>query len=54
MNFNEEIFDNVNEPKKFLVIPNIGHDYRHNDSEVKILNEKIADALGVLLDDLMR
>jgi pimeloyl-ACP methyl ester carboxylesterase len=42
----KEIFDNANEPKKFLVIPNIGHDYRHNDSEIKIVNEKILEQLN--------
>ena len=42
----KEIFNNANEPKKFLVISNIGHDYRHNDSEVKIVNEKILEQLN--------
>src|SRR3989344_9263934 len=42
----KEIFDNANEPKKFLVISNIGHDYRHNDSEVKIVNENILEQLN--------
>lgn len=42
----KEIFDNANEPKKFLIIPNIGHDYRHNDGEVKIVNEKILEQLN--------
>jgi len=41
----KEIFDNANDPKKFIVIPNIGHDYRHNDNEVKIVNEKILEQL---------
>ena len=40
-----EIFDNANEPKKFIVIPNIGHDYRHNDDEIKIVNNKILEQL---------
>lgn len=42
----KEIFDNANEPKKFLIISNIGHDYRHNDGEVKIVNEKILEQLN--------
>ena len=42
----KEIFDNANEPKKFLVISNIGHDYRHNDNEIKIVNEKILEQLN--------
>lgn len=35
------IFDNANEPKKFITIPDIGHDYRHNEDEVKIVNGEI-------------
>jgi len=35
------IFENANEPKKFIVIPKIGHDYRHNLNEVKIVNEEV-------------
>ncbi|MEK9130312.1 MAG: alpha/beta hydrolase [Patescibacteria group bacterium] len=42
----KKIYNNANEPKKFLVIPNIGHNYRHNDSEVKIVNEKILEQLN--------
>lgn len=42
----KEILDNANEPKKFLIIQNIGHDYRHDDSEVKIVNEKILEQLN--------
>lgn len=44
----KEIFDNANEPKKFFVIPNIGHNYRFNDSEVKIVNEKILEQLSLI------
>lgn len=44
----KEIYNNANEPKKFLIIPNIGHDYRHNDSEVKIVNEKILEQLNLI------
>jgi len=42
----KEIFDSANEPKKFLIIPGIGHDYRHNDNEVSIVNEKILEQLN--------
>lgn len=42
----EEIYNNANEPKKFIVIPGIGHDYRHNDGEVKIVNQKISELLN--------
>jgi len=43
----KEIFDNANEPKKFLVIPGIGHDYRHNDSQVLLVNKKILEQLKI-------
>lgn len=35
------IFDKANEPKEFILMENIGHDYRHNDNEIKIVNERI-------------
>ncbi|MFH1525693.1 MAG: alpha/beta hydrolase [Bacteroidota bacterium] len=41
-----EIFDSANEPKKFLVIPGIGHDYRYNDNEVSMVNEKILEQVN--------
>lgn len=34
----KSIFDQANEPKKFMIIPGVGHDYRHNISEVKKVN----------------
>jgi pimeloyl-ACP methyl ester carboxylesterase len=42
----KKIFDSANEPKKFLIIPKIGHDYRYNDSEVKTVNKKILELLN--------
>jgi len=42
----KEIFDNADEPKNFLVISGIGHDYRHNDSEVTMVNKKILEQLN--------
>ncbi|MCR4328234.1 MAG: alpha/beta hydrolase [Patescibacteria group bacterium] len=41
------IFDNANEPKKFIVLKDIGHDYRHNPEEVKIVNRRILEQLSV-------
>lgn len=41
----EDIFDNANEPKKFILIPGIDHDYRHNDSEIDFVNGKIIHEL---------
>jgi len=37
----ELIFDNANEPKKFITFKGIGHDYRHNPEEVERVNERI-------------
>ncbi len=42
------IFDNANEPKKFVVLKGIGHDYRHNPEEVKQVNERILEELHSL------
>lgn len=40
-----EIFDNANEPKKFILIPGIGHDYRKNPSGIKLVNDVILKQL---------
>lgn len=45
----KEIFDSANEPKKFLVLENIGHDYRLNDDEVIAVNAKIMEQLNQYL-----
>ena len=42
----KEIFDNANEPKKFIAIPGIGHDYRHNDGEINVVNKSILEQLN--------
>ena len=39
----KRIFDSANEPKMFVVLPGIGHDYRHSDEEVKIVNGKVLE-----------
>ncbi len=40
-----EVFDHANEPKKFIIVPGVGHDYRHNLEHVRLVNEKIAELL---------
>lgn len=45
----KEIFANANEPKKFILLKNIGHDYRHNDNEINFVNEKIIETLNPYL-----
>ncbi|MFA7286827.1 MAG: alpha/beta hydrolase [Patescibacteria group bacterium] len=41
----KQIYDKANEPKQFLTLEGIGHDYRHNDDEIKIVNEAVLKAL---------
>ena len=45
----KEIYDNANEPKKFITIAGIGHNYRFSDEEVKMVNEKILEQLSEYL-----
>ena len=40
-----KIFDNANNPKRLITIPKIGHDYRHKDREIKIVNAHIMKIL---------
>lgn len=41
----KEIFDKANQPKHFLMISGIGHDYRHNSNEVELVNKQIIKLL---------
>lgn len=41
----KKIYDNVNEPKHFEVIPSVGHDYRVHESQVKLVNECVMRGL---------
>ena len=43
----QNIFNHANEPKKFLVIKGIGHDYRHSLTEIDTVNKEILKALEV-------
>ena len=40
------IFDKANEPKKMVVVPEIGHSYRHNTSEIENVNKVVVDFLN--------
>ena len=42
----KEIFDNANEPKKFIVIPGIKHDYKNNDNDMATVNKEILKQLS--------
>lgn len=41
----QELFDAANEPKKFVVLKGIDHDYRLNPVEVQMVNEAILEVL---------
>lgn len=45
----KRIFNNANEPKKYILMEGIGHDYRYNQSEVEAVNNKILEALSEIL-----
>jgi len=45
----KEIFDSASGPKKFLLLENIGHDYRLNNNEVAMVNTKIMEQLAEYL-----
>lgn len=44
----EELFGSANEPKSFQVIPDIGHNYRHYEKEISMVNKKILEQLELL------
>lgn len=44
----KELFDSANEPKSFTIMPGIGHDYRFNEKEVELVNEKVLEKLNSL------
>ncbi|MDP1884428.1 MAG: alpha/beta hydrolase [Candidatus Moranbacteria bacterium] len=37
----EKIYDNANNPKRFVIIPGVDHDYRQNDEKIRIVNAEI-------------
>ncbi len=42
----KEIYDSANEPKKFIVIPRIGHDYRHHTDQIEVVNKIILEQIN--------
>ena len=40
------LFDLANKPKEFVVMKNMGHDYRHHKNEIDLVNEKILQFLN--------
>lgn len=41
----EEIYEVANDPKKYILLPNISHDYRHNKEKVESVNKAIIEEL---------
>ena len=41
----KEIYDLANEPKKYFLIKDIGHDYRHNQDQINLVNDTIIENL---------
>jgi hypothetical protein len=39
------IFDKANDPKKYILIPEVGHNYRHNDLDINKVNKEIINNL---------
>lgn len=37
----EALYDQANEPKKYILVRKIGHDYRHSREEVRVVNDLI-------------
>lgn len=44
----KELFDNANQPKSFTIMPGMGHDYRFNEKEIALVNEKVLEQLNLL------
>lgn len=42
------LFNKIKSRKKIIVIPNIGHDYRHNENEIKIVNNAIKEQIEAI------
>jgi alpha-beta hydrolase superfamily lysophospholipase len=40
-----EFFDNASQPKSFTIMPGMGHDYRFNEKEIELVNEKVLEQL---------
>jgi len=43
-----EIFDQANEPKKYIMIKGIGHDYRYSLAEIKMVDDEVMKAIANL------
>jgi dienelactone hydrolase len=44
----KEIFNSANEPKKLALISGIGHNYRFNDDEIKLVNKNILKLIRMM------
>jgi len=41
----EEIYNNANEPKQFIILKNVGHDFRKHEEETEIVRKKIEEII---------
>lgn len=41
----KELYDNANEPKKYILVEGVDHDYRHDPEKIKKVNRAILKAL---------
>jgi putative redox protein len=42
----KKLYDNANHPKSFVVIEDIGHDYRFNEREIELVNQKVLEEIN--------
>ncbi len=48
----KRIFDQANEPKRFVLLNGIGHDYRRNPTEIDTVNEMTRKNVGSIIREL--
>jgi pimeloyl-ACP methyl ester carboxylesterase len=44
----KELYDNANEPKRYIELKDIDHEYRHNPEEVEVVNGEIIQLISEL------
>jgi len=47
------IFDAANQPKKFILIKNVGHNYRRSKMDIKKVNKEIVEAINPPLNNTL-
>jgi len=41
-----EIYDSANKPKRYILLPGVDHDYRHDPQKIKKVNDSVLEALS--------